>query len=54
VIRRQTAAGHDTVDMRVRLQGLSPGVQDGEQTDLSAEMLRIGCYFQQGRCTGLE
>src|SRR5260370_28053836 len=30
LIRRQTAAGHDTVDMRVRLQGLSPSMQDGE------------------------
>ena len=35
------------MDMRVRLQGLSPGVQDGEQANLSAEVPGIGCDFEQ-------
>jgi hypothetical protein len=27
-------------------------VQDGEESDLCAEVLRIGCYFQQRFCNG--
>ena len=54
LIRRQTAAGHDAVDVRVGLQGLSPGVQDGEQAGLSAEMPGIGCDFEECVCTGFE
>src|SRR5580658_1575962 len=52
MIRRQSATGNDAVDVRMWNEGLSPGVQDGEQASLSAEMLRIGCDFQQrgGAC----
>jgi hypothetical protein len=39
VIEGQTAAGLDAVDMKMRLERLSPGVQGGEETDLGAEML---------------
>src|SRR3981189_2889684 len=54
LIRRQTAAGHDAVDVGGGLQGLSPGVQDGEQADPSAEMPGIGCDFQQRGRAGFE
>jgi len=47
VIAGQTAAGYNTVDMGMRLEGLSPGVQNGKQTDLSAEVLGVGCHFEQ-------
>ena len=42
MIRRQSAAGNDAVDVRMRSEGLSPGVQDGQEAKLGAEMLRIG------------
>ena len=38
----------------MRLQGLSPGMQDAEEADLRAEMFGIGGYFQQGGRGGLE
>ena len=37
MVRRQSAAGHDAVDVRVSLQGLSPGMQNAEEADLGAE-----------------
>src|ERR1700730_6363280 len=40
--------------MGMRLEGLSPGVQDGEKADPSAEMLRIGCDFQERGRAGFE
>ena len=54
MIEGQTTAGHNAVDMRMRLEGLSPGVQDGEETDLGAEMLRFGGHFQQRGGAGFE
>ena len=41
-IGRQAAAGHDTVQMRMMHKRLTPGMEHGEETDLGAEMLRIG------------
>ena len=38
----------------MRLQGLSPGVQDAEESDLRTEMFRIGGHFQQGGRRSLE
>ena len=35
-------------------RGLTPGVQDGEQSDLSAEPFRISGDFEQGLGTGVE
>jgi hypothetical protein len=35
-------------------QVLSPGVQDGDHTDLGSEVLRIGCDFQQRLRSGSE
>ena len=54
VIGGQTAAGHDAVDMRMLLEGLSPGVQDGKHTDLRSEMLPVGCHFEQRGTAALE
>jgi hypothetical protein len=53
-VRRQTAAGHDTVNVWVPLQSLSPGVQDAQEADLGSEMLGVGCYFEQRLRAGLE
>ena len=41
-VGRGAAARHDAMDMRMVLQGLAPGVQDGDDADLGAEMLGIG------------
>src|SRR5262249_9535255 len=38
----------------MRLQGLSPAMQDAEESDLGAEMFRICPYFQQGGSGGIE
>jgi hypothetical protein len=38
----------------MRLQGLSPGVQDAEEADLSTEMFSIPGYFQQSGSRGVE
>ena len=42
------------MNVRVRLQGLSPGVQDAEKSELGPEMLGVGRHFQQGGRRGLE
>src|SRR5215470_9130703 len=54
VIRRQSATGHDAMDVRVALQSLSPRMQDTEEADLRAEARWIGCDFQQRGSTGIE
>src|SRR5208337_4795370 len=54
VIGRQSSSRHDAVQVGVRLQGLSPGVQDAEKSDLRTEMFGIGSHFQQGGRRGLE
>ena len=38
--------------MRVLLEGLSPGVEHTQDTDLGAEMLGIGGDLHQGRGAG--
>src|SRR5262249_18009322 len=40
--RRDPAARNQTVQMRMMHQVLTPGVQHGEETNLRAEMVRIG------------
>src|SRR6202795_1422467 len=54
VIGRQSSARHNTVNVWVRLQGLSPGVKDAEEADLSTEMFSIPGYFQQSGRGGVE
>ena len=41
-VRRQAAAGHDDVDMRMMGQRRAPGVQHGGEADARAQMLRVG------------
>ena len=41
-IRADAAAGHDTMQVRVEEQVLSPRVQNGEEADFCAQVLRIG------------
>ena len=36
------------------MERLSPGGQDGEETDLGAEMLRVGGHFEQRGGAGFE
>ena len=54
VIRREAAGRHDTVDVRMADQGLSPGVQDAQEADLGAEVPWISRDLAQRRRTRLE
>ena len=47
VVRRQTAGGNNTVNMRMMLEFLVPGVKDAEESDFRTEALRIAGDFQQ-------
>jgi hypothetical protein len=44
-IRCQSADRHEAVEVWMEKQILTPAVQDGEEPDLCAEVLRVGCYF---------
>ena len=44
--QRQATAGYNAVNMRMRLQGLSPSVQDAEKSNLGAQVFGIGRHFQ--------
>jgi len=54
VIRRESPAGHDAVNVGMRLQRLPPGMEDAQKSDLRAEVFRIGGDFQQGCRAGVE
>jgi len=41
-VERHPAARHDAVDVGMVQERLRPGVQDGQKTDRSAQMTRIG------------
>jgi len=45
VVWRKATTRHDTMDVRVLLESLSPSVQDGEESNLGTQMLRIGRDF---------
>jgi len=47
VVRRQTAGGNNTVNMRMMLEFLVPGVKDAEESDFRTEALRIAGDLQQ-------
>lgn len=53
-VERQTAAGDDTVQMRMKAQLLSPGVQDRRDADLRAQAMGIDAQRQKRRRRGLE
>jgi hypothetical protein len=46
VIEREAARGDDTVDMRMKLQFLIPGVQHAKEADFGTEMSGITSYFE--------
>ena len=48
VIRRQAPGRDDAVHVRVTDEGLSPGVENAQDPDLGAEMLRVGGDLEQG------
>src|SRR5271157_198618 len=48
VIEGQSAGGDETMQVRMMLEVLTPGVQHGEHTDACAEMAWIGSNLQQG------
>ena len=47
MIRSETAGGNDAVDMRMKLQALSPAVEHAEEADLGTEVSRIAGDFEQ-------
>lgn len=53
-VRGQTAARHNTANVWMPLQRLSPGVQNPQEADLGSEMLGIGRYLEQRFRAGLE
>ena len=50
----QTAARDHTMQMRVMQQILAPGMQDGDEADLGAQVLRVGGDGAQGLGGGME
>lgn len=54
VIRRQTAGRNHTMDVRVVSEGLSPGMQNTEDSDLSPKMFPVTGNLEQGGRTGLK
>src|SRR6185437_8074407 len=53
-VRGQSSGGNNTVKVGMQQQVLSPGVQDGEGADVSAEPLRVARDFDQGLGCGSE
>ena len=47
VVGRESAGRDHAVDMRMEQQVLSPGVKDGEEADLGAQVFGVGRHFQQ-------
>ena len=54
VIRREPPCRNHTVHVRMVEKVLAPGVQHAEESDLRAEMFRIGGYLKQSGCAGTE
>jgi hypothetical protein len=54
VIERQATAENDAVDMRMKFDLLTPGMQHGEEADFRAEMSRIASDFAKRFCPGAE
>ena len=54
VVGGESAGRDHTVDMRMMLQFLVPGVEDAEETDLGAQMPRMARDFEQGLGAGAE
>ena len=54
VIERQAAGGNDAMDMGMKPEFLTPGVQHGEEADFRAEVPRIASDFEKRSRTGAE
>jgi hypothetical protein len=54
MVKRQSAARYDAVDVWVALQSLTPRMQNAEESDLRTEARGIGRDFQQRCSTGIE
>ena len=54
MVRRQTAGWDNTVNVRMMLEFLVPGVKDAEESDFRAEALGIAGDFEQRLCAGPE
>ena len=54
MVRREPARGNHTVNVGMQEQVLPPGMQNADDTNLSSQVFRIGCDFQQGLCAGGE
>ncbi len=54
VIERKSAGGNDAMDMGVKPELLTPGVQHGEEADFRAEVSGIASDFQKRFRTGTE
>ena len=54
MIGGQSAAGDHAMDVVMAQQVLTPGMQDGEKSDLCAEPFRISSDFEQGLGAGVE
>lgn len=54
MVRRHSAAGYDTVNVRMALHSLPPRMQNTEEADLSPEVSGIGRNFQQRGSAGFE
>ena len=44
-IGRQATAWYNAVQMRMVVELLSPGMQDGQEADLRTEVLRVSCHL---------
>ena len=53
-VRRESAAGHDAVQMGMEQQVLAPGVENGEEADVGAEVLGIASDGEQRLGRGAE
>ena len=54
VVGGESAGGDHTMDMRMMLQFLVPGVEDTEEADLGAQMSGVARDFEQGLGAGAE
>lgn len=49
-VERESTGGHETVQVRMVQQRLSPGVEEGEEADAGAEMARIRGHLEERLC----
>ena len=47
MIQGKSSGGNHTMEMGMMRQGLTPGVKDGEESDLGSEAFGIGRHLHQ-------